>query len=750
LTATEGQVATNNTAAVNRLNALEATVNTAGTGLTARLASAESAIITNRDAAAQRLSALEATVDGADTGLSAKVSGLQSAVSNLAQGKADATDLVNLTARVFGAESVNIAQDQRLTTVEVDVAGKASAVRVAALETSIDTPSTGLKARLAVQEAATSDLVANKADATRVAALEATVNTAGTGLSARVAGLQSAVSNLAQGKADAVDLVNLTARVFDAESVNTAQNTRLNNVEVDVAGKASATRVEALEAAVNTPGTGLAARITTAEQAIATETTARAQAVSQLLARQNINRNLLPGGSGERGVVGWDAPAGLTVVDSPANGGSVFYKDYTGAGAVDHLHISPKVAIGEATHVTLSFKGGAQGFSGGVRLGYIGFYNDAGGYVGESATRPLTGGEVTAAKPTGATKAAFVAKISGTASSSYAEVFFRQIKIEPGQVATIYSNDALDQYLSSSVGELRQATIDLAAGKADAARVTSLEASVNTPGTGISARLTNVESVAASADGRAKAIKGVVLDVNGLISGYSSTNDGTTSAFEIAADSFGIRSPGGGERTEYRAGRWYIYSPAANSRTMYGKAFGGDQKLVWWTGPTSVAEGSETKGNAYVYMSQNTVGGSRFGGSDVPSAESAPGGYASGSKSLANIFLDSNSGWSQIAAFTLRGVPPSAILNVSLLPSGLARGTNTTVEWRVVQVADDVVVSGPSGATYTPGGVDDTVSMAGSGTRSGTVEYALQKRTTSGGGLSGLNLLLDVNAYQSL
>lgn len=617
LTATEGQVATNNTAAVNRLNALEATVNTAGTGLTARLATAESAIVTNRDAAAQRLSALEATVDGAGTGLSAKVSGLQSAVSDLVSGKADATDLVNLTARVFGAESVNIAQDQRLTTVEVDVAGKASAVRVAALETSIDTPSTGLKARLAVQEAATSDLVANKADATRVAALEATVNTAGTGLSARVAGLQSAVSNLAQGKADAVDLVNLTARVFDAEGVNTAQNNRLNTVEVDIAGKASATRVEALEAAVNTPGTGLAARITTAEQAIATEATARAEAVSQLLARQNINRNLLPGGSGERGVVGWDAPAGLTVVDSPANGGSVFYKNYTGAGDVDHNLISPKVAIGEATHVTLSFKGGSQGFSGGVRLGYIGFYNDAGGYVGESATRPLTGGEVTAAKPSGATKAAFVARVSGTASSSYAEVFFRQIKIEPGQVATIYSNDALDQYLSSSVGELRQATIDLAAGKADATRVTSLEASVNTPGTGISARLTNVESVAASADGRAKAIKGIVTEVNGYIAGYSSSNDGTTAAFEILADVFAIRSPGGGERTEYRNGRWYIYSPAETTRTVYGKAFGGSQKITWWTGPDSVAEGAETKGNAYVYISQNSVGGARFGGSDV-------------------------------------------------------------------------------------------------------------------------------------
>jgi hypothetical protein len=96
-----------------------------------------------------------------------------------------------------------------------------------------------------------------------------------------------------------------------------------------------------------------------------------------------------------------------------------------------------------------------------------------------------------------------------------------------------------------------------------------------------------------------------------------SVNDGVTSAFEVLAANFGIRDPGSGERTEYRSGNWYVYSPSENTRTRYGRAFGGSQKLVWWTGPSSVAEGSETKANAYVYMSQNTVSGPRFGGSDI-------------------------------------------------------------------------------------------------------------------------------------
>lgn len=131
----------------------------------------------------------------------------------------------------------------------------------------------------------------------------------------------------------------------------------------------------------------------------------------------------------------------------------------------------------------------------------------------------------------------------------------------------------------------------------------------------LSATVSSVSAVAIDAQGKANAINEVTLDVNGYISGTRSVNNGTDSSFEVLASVFGIRDPGSGERTEYRSGIWYVYSPSNSTRTMYGKAFGGSDKLVWWTGPDSITEGSETKANAYVYMSQTSP---RFGGSDTP------------------------------------------------------------------------------------------------------------------------------------
>ena len=48
---------------------------------------------------------------------------------------------------------------------------------------------------------------------------------------------------------------------------------------------------------------------------------------------------------------------------------------------------------------------------------------------------------------------------------------------------------------------------------------------------------------------------------------------------------------------------------------MWGKPFGGGEKLQWWTGPNSVPIFGETKANAYVFISMTAP---RFGGSDVP------------------------------------------------------------------------------------------------------------------------------------
>jgi hypothetical protein len=133
----------------------------------------------------------------------------------------------------------------------------------------------------------------------------------------------------------------------------------------------------------------------------------------------------------------------------------------------------------------------------------------------------------------------------------------------------------------------------------------------------LASRVTTTESVALDAQGRSFALRETVLDVNGYVSGTRSVNNGTSSSFEVLASVFGIRDPSAGERTEYRQGIWYIYSPTNSTRTMYGKAFGGAEKLVWWTGPSAIAEGAETKANAYVFMSQIAP---RFGGSDTTSS----------------------------------------------------------------------------------------------------------------------------------
>lgn len=138
------------------------------------------------------------------------------------------------------------------------------------------------------------------------------------------------------------------------------------------------------------------------------------------------------------------------------------------------------------------------------------------------------------------------------------------------------------------------------------------------------ASIQEVRSVAVSADGRSKAIVANLTDVNGRIIGTVSENDGESDSYTVISSKFALEDPDGTAETSFANGRWTNPDAAAGTRTVYGRAFGGDQKLEWWTGPASVAEGAETKSNAYVYISRNTVGGPRFGGSDTPGGALVP------------------------------------------------------------------------------------------------------------------------------
>lgn len=678
------------------------------------------------------VASLNATIYTAGTGLKARSDAMFASLN---------TPTTGVLARLTATESA------------VSTNNTAAVNRLNALEATVNTAGTGLTARLATAESAIT--ANNNAATSRLTALEATVNTAGTGLSARVAGLQTAVSDLNSGKANASDLTALTARVTTAEGVNTAQNTRLNTVESDVAGKASATSVSSLEAAINTAGTGLLARTFAAESAIVDLQTGKADAtrVTALEAQAGSNPNVLPNPSFANGFVGYDFEQGGAWSQGNDGTNGVYAISPAGPGTrvlrtsnASRLSCAPNTAYTFAADLNAGSM-----LSGDYTRLDIRWFDGSGVAIGYSTPTTILGNQPwtrrshTAVSPSNA--ATWYARVYTASAEAASRIRARRLKFETGLVATLYSEELQQVGANARIGSLETTTANLTTQKADASRVTSLEATVNTPGTGVSARLTTVESVAAAANGTAKAIKGVVLDVNGYVSGYSSTNDGTTSAFEILAGVFGIRDPGSGERTEYRAGNWYVYSPTENTRTRYGKAFGGTQKLVWWTGPLSVAEGSETKANAYVYVSQNTVGGPRFGGSDVATGGSASALVVGPNTISAGGSAAIPANWSTIGSVSFAALPTDGVYEVTstvFAPSGAAvSGAGLfTGQLQVVETKDGTtnVIYGPVAFTANQngiaGGLVDVIYQPPTGlltqTENGAVTLSTQIRRTSG------------------
>lgn len=62
----------------------------------------------------------------------------------------------------------------------------------------------------------------------------------------------------------------------------------------------------------------------------------------------------------------------------------------------------------------------------------------------------------------------------------------------------------------------------------------------------------------------------LALDVNGYVSGIRSENTGSTSSFDVLADTFRILKPGGGERFEYSSGNGRVYDSGNTLRVRWG------------------------------------------------------------------------------------------------------------------------------------------------------------------------------------
>lgn len=102
----------------------------------------------------------------------------------------------------------------------------------------------------------------------------------------------------------------------------------------------------------------------------------------------------------------------------------------------------------------------------------------------------------------------------------------------------------------------------------------------------------------------------VRLDVNGYVSGWEANNNGSQGNFVINADNFEIRKPAGGPRTEYSNGVWRVYAGAMLS--AWGAGFGSSNQFVRWFGPAGASLADCREDNAIEYL--RTDGSAYFGG----------------------------------------------------------------------------------------------------------------------------------------
>ncbi|MCP3048322.1 hypothetical protein K6X13_14665 [Xanthomonas euvesicatoria pv. allii] len=282
---------------------------------------------------------------------------------------------------------------------------------------------------------------------------------------------------------------------------------RLETTNAAVAGKADTSALNALSSQVQQIG----------NQANATST-----AVTAVVAKTNINANMLRNPTWARGSQAWVLPTGAALLNRPDFGAYAVLAPSNGGAAIEQF-----VNAGGGIY-TLSGEIWKDDGSGVGRL-EIGVFGPN-GFIGSDTVIADTGSwaawkrfQISINAPPGTTRlqARFIAE------RSPGNTYFRRAKLEPGLIATLWTDD-------TSVADQASAT-------------QSLEARMTVNENGVASYLASWN---------------LALDVNGRIVGIRSANNGTTGTIDFVFDRVRFLSPSsGGARSEQINGNYFVYAP---------------------------------------------------------------------------------------------------------------------------------------------------------------------------------------------
>jgi predicted phage tail protein len=285
------------------------------------------------------------------------------------------------------------------------------------------------------------------------------------------------------------------------------------------------------------------------------------------------NPNLLKNGGFERGITGWVNGYGSWTAISNTWGpyayiwvGATMTQDRYYYMDSAHMEVDPN------TQYTYSCTYGVSGNNGNIR-GYteILWLNSSGQEVSRNGATSRNASfwfeqnrrEVaTVTSPSNAVKALVRVILYAPNGATVDQMAVRQQKFERGSVATPYSS----------------------------------EATVNT----INEAIVTTDGKATTALARAA----VKVDVNGLITGWETNNNGQTGNFKVFADNFSVEpSSSSGNRMAWSDGTLRIY--AGDTMYVVGKGFGSSNQFLEWTGPAQTNLANCTEANAIKFVKTN-------------------------------------------------------------------------------------------------------------------------------------------------